>query len=93
MKGDLTDLNACLTKTWSSIVRDIAKRVGTKAEPVPLSIDWNIVRKKFVSGMNLTARDRYLRWFGPTRHRELEKKSRSAVLGEDPRLPKSLMVS
>jgi hypothetical protein len=77
LKGDLTDINICLTDAWSSIVRDIAKRVGTRAEPVPLTIDWNIVRKKFVSGMHSTARERYLRWFGPTRHRELEKMDRA----------------
>lgn len=53
-----------------------------------LSVDGLKWAKKFVSGMSFTALDRYLRWFGPTRHRELEKKSRSAELDEDSRLLK-----
>jgi hypothetical protein len=80
--GDLEDftlLNAQLSNVWSSIVHDVAERVGTQVDPLPLSIDWSQLRLRLVAGLRQTGFGRYLRWFGADNHRKAEEKKRPAV--------------
>jgi len=81
LEGDLQDLaglNLQLSNVWSSVVHDVAERLGTQADPLPLSIDWSLVRSRIVEGLRHTGFSRYLKWFGAARHRE-ERKKRPAV--------------
>ena len=62
--GDLTDLNNQLADVWSSIVRDVGEWCNIQADPLPLTINWELTHESLVVRLMQMGLDRYLRWYG-----------------------------